>query len=201
MRAFTCHTGIVVPLARVNIDTDQIIPKQFLKRIERTGFGEFLFYDWRYGPDGAPNPDFELNTARFQGASIVLGGRNFGCGSSREHAVWALDDFGIRAIIAPSFADIFYANCLSNGLLPVVLSAEEVTDLIDRTRRREGYELTIDLERSLVEDDGGFSTSFPVAPFHRTRLLHGLDDIGLTLQREEDIEDYERRLECAPLQY
>jgi len=201
MRAFTCHTGIVVPLARVNIDTDQIIPKQFLKRIERTGFGKFLFYDWRYGPDGAPNPDFELNAARFQGASILLGGRNFGCGSSREHAVWALDDFGIRAIIAPSFADIFYANCLSNGLLPVVLSADEVTDLINRTRRREGYELTIDLERSLVEDDGGFSTLFHIAPFHRTRLLHGLDDIAVTLQREEDIGVYERRQESVLLHY
>jgi 3-isopropylmalate/(R)-2-methylmalate dehydratase small subunit len=194
MQPFTTHTGIAVPLDRLNVDTDQIIPKQFLKRIERTGFGEFLFYDWRYGPDGEPNPAFELNAPQYQGASILIAGRNFGCGSSREHAVWALHDYGIRAVIAPSFADIFYNNCFSNGLLPVKLSEEEVTELLERAKEREGYRLTVDLEACTVTDLDGFSASFGIDPFYRYRMLNGLDDIGLTLQYEDEIARYEERV-------
>ena len=193
MEAFTVHTGLAVPLDRANVDTDQIIPKQFLKRIERTGFGQFLFNDWRYRPDGELDPDFELNAPRYRGASILLARRNFGCGSSREHAVWALHDHGIRAIVAPSFADIFFNNCLSNGLLPVVLPEEEVSELFRRCAGVEGYRLTVDLERCLVLDEQGFSGRFSLDPFYRYRLLHGLDDIALTLQYEEAISAYERR--------
>lgn len=193
MQPFIRHTGLAAPLERLNVDTDQIIPKQFLKRIERTGFGQFLFYDWRFRSDGEPNADFELNAERYQGATILVTGRNFGCGSSREHAVWALHDYGIRAIIAPSFADIFFNNCLSNGLLPVVLPEEEVSELFRRCAGVEGYRLTVDLERCLVLDEQGFSGRFSLDPFYRYRLLHGLDDIALTLQYEEAISAYERR--------
>ena len=198
MNPFIRHAGLVAPLDRVNVDTDQIIPKQFLKRIERTGFGEFLFFDWRYQPDGQPDPAFELNAERYRGASILLAGRNFGCGSSREHAVWALADYGFHSILAPSFADIFYANALGNGLLPVVLPEDEIAQLFTRTTAREGVRrtplrLTVDLEACTVSDDQGFSTSFEIDPFHRYRLLHGLDDIGLTLQHEDAIAAYERR--------
>jgi 3-isopropylmalate/(R)-2-methylmalate dehydratase small subunit len=191
---FTSHTGDVAPLDRVNVDTDQIVPKQFLKRIERSGFGQFLFYDWRMLSDGQPNPRFELNADRYQGASILLTGRNFGCGSSREHAVWALHDYGFRAILAPSFADIFYNNCMSNGLLPVVLAEDEIGELFRRTEAQEGYCLTVDLERCTVEDESGFHASFQIDPYHRYRLLNGLDDIGLTLQHEEAITAYERSM-------
>jgi len=191
MRAFTRHTGTPVPLPRVNVDTDQIIPKQFLKRIERTGFGQYLFNDWRFRPDGTPDPDFELNAPRYTGADILLAGRNFGCGSSREHAVWALDDYGFRAVIAESFADIFYNNCLGNGLLPVTLPAPVMDELFTRAQR-DNYTLTVDLEREVVEDGDGFFAPFTLDPFHRYRLLDGLDDIAITLQHESEIAAYER---------
>jgi 3-isopropylmalate/(R)-2-methylmalate dehydratase small subunit len=193
MEPFTRHTGIVAPLPRLNVDTDQIIPKQFLKRIERTGFGEFLFCDWRYDEDRGLNPHFELNDERYQGATILVTGRNFGCGSSREHAVWALHDYGIRAIIAPSYADIFYTNCLSNGLLPVVLPEEDVETLMRRAQDGAPYRTTVDLEACRVEDAAGFSKGFEIAPFYRYRLLNGLDNVGLTLQHADAIDGYEAR--------
>jgi 3-isopropylmalate/(R)-2-methylmalate dehydratase small subunit len=188
MQRFTQHTGLVAPLDRANVDTDQIIPKQFLKRIERTGFGEFLFYDWRYLPDGQPNPSFVLNEQRYKGASILVADKNFGCGSSREHAPWALGEFGFRVIIAPSFADIFANNCFKNGMLPIALPVEEI---MARTQRHEGYELTVDLERQIVEDASGLSMPFVVGEFQRYCLLEGLDDIGLTLRHEDAIREYE----------
>ena len=191
MNQFHKHTGLVAPLARANVDTDQIIPKQFLKRIERTGFGEFLFYDWRYLPDGHPNPEFVLNEPRYQGASILVADKNFGCGSSREHAPWALGEFGFRAIIAPSFADIFANNCFKNGMLPIALTAEQVAEIMGRAQQQEGYQLTIDLERQTVEDDHGLSILFVVGEFQRYCLLEGLDDIGLTLCHEDAIRAYE----------
>ena len=191
MKPFTKHEGLVATLDRVNVDTDQIIPKQFLKRIERTGFGEFLFYDWRFLDNGAENPAFELNQPRASGASILLTRANFGCGSSREHAPWSLLDYGFRAIIAPSFADIFYNNCFKNGLLPVRLSEREVEELFQRAKSREGYNLTVDLERQTVTDDSGDEFHFEVDPFRRECMLKGLDDIGLTLQNEDDIRRYE----------
>jgi 3-isopropylmalate/(R)-2-methylmalate dehydratase small subunit len=193
MNKFTTHTGIIAPLDRANVDTDQIIPKQFLKRIERTGFGEFLFYDWRYQQDGEPNKDFSLNDPRYAGASILVTGKNFGCGSSREHAPWALADYGFRAVIAASFADIFANNCLKNGLLPVVLTEGEVATLILRANEVENYQATVDLERRLVTDAHGLSASFAIDDFHRHCLMEGLDDIGLTLQHESDITAYEAR--------
>jgi 3-isopropylmalate/(R)-2-methylmalate dehydratase small subunit len=193
MNPFRIHTGLVLPLDRANVDTDQIIPKQFLKRVERTGFGEFLFYDWRYLPDAQLNSDFVFNQPRYQGASILVAGKNFGCGSSREHAPWALADFGFRAIIAPSFADIFANNCLKNGLLPVVLLTEEVEKLLRRTQSIANYLLTVDLERGIVEDCEGFSASFTIDDFQRQCLLEGLDDIALTLQYENYISAYETR--------
>jgi len=191
MNQFRIHTGLVAPLDRASVDTDQIIPKQFLKRIERTGFGQFLFYDWRYHPNGELNPSFPLNEPRYQGASILLAGKNFGCGSSREHAPWALADYGFRAIIAPSFADIFANNCFKNGLLPVVLSDEQVAELVRRAHEIEQYQLTVDLEQRLVHDAGGFSAPFAIEDFQRHCLLEGLDDIGLTLQHEPEITAYE----------
>src|SRR5215510_11979347 len=191
MNPFTVHTGLVAPLDRANVDTDQIIPKQFLKRIERTGFGEFLFYDWRYSLDGQVNQSFVLNEPRYQGASILVAGKNFGCGSSREHAPWALAEYGFRVIIASSFADIFANNCFKNGMLPITLPAEQVTELMLRPQQNEGYELTVDLERQLIEDGSGLSIPFAVAEFQRYCLLEGLDDIGLTLRHEEAINAYE----------
>ena len=187
MRAFTKHTGLVAPLDRANVDTDQIIPKQFLKRIERTGFGEFLFYDWRYLPDGQPNPSFVLNEPRYKGASILVADKNFGCGSSREHAPWALGEFGFRVIIAPSFADIFANNCFKNGMLPIELKPEQVQAIMRRAQQQEGYELTVDLERQTIDD----SILFTVNQFQRYCLLEGLDDIGLTLRHEDAIREYE----------
>jgi 3-isopropylmalate/(R)-2-methylmalate dehydratase small subunit len=178
---------------RVNVDTDQIIPKQFLKRIERTGYGEFCFFDWRFGPNGEINAEFELNAPKYQGAQILIAGRNFGSGSSREHAPWALGEYGFRALIAPSFADIFNNNCLQNGILTVVLPEEAVNTLMRRAKDSEGgYTITVDLERCLVEDDHGFSMTFDVDPFKRHRLLNGLDDIGLTLRHEAEIESFEQ---------
>ena len=191
MIAFERLTGIVAPLDRVNVDTDQIIPKQFLKRIERTGFGQFLFYDWRYLPDGQLNPAFVLNEPRYQGASILVADKNFGCGSSREHAPWALGEFGFRVIIAPSFADIFANNCFKNGMLPVALPVELVHEIMSRAQQREGYELTVDLERQTIEDSSGLSILFVVGEFQRYCLLEGLDDIGLTLRHEDLIRAYE----------
>jgi 3-isopropylmalate/(R)-2-methylmalate dehydratase small subunit len=193
MNAFRRHTGLVAPLDRANVDTDQIIPKQFLKRIERTGFGEFLFYDWRYLPDGRPDPSFVLNQPRYEGASILVAGKNFGCGSSREHAPWALGEFGFRVIIAPSFADIFANNCFKNGMLPITLPAGEVEEIMDRARTSEAYGLSVDLERQSVSDASGLSIPFVIGEFQRYCLLEGLDDIGLTLRHEELIENYERK--------
>jgi 3-isopropylmalate/(R)-2-methylmalate dehydratase small subunit len=193
MKPFTKHTGLVGTLDRVNVDTDQIIPKQFLKRIERTGFEDALFFDWRFNADGSPNAEFELNQPRFRGASILLTRANFGCGSSREHAPWALNDYGFRAVIAPSFADIFYNNCFKNGLLPIRLSEEQVEELFQRARAKEGYRITVDLERQTVSDDAGLEIKFEVDPFRRECLLKGLDDIGLTLQHADAINAYEAR--------
>jgi 3-isopropylmalate/(R)-2-methylmalate dehydratase small subunit len=193
MHPFRIHKGRVAPLCRANIDTDQIIPKQFLKRIERTGFGEFLFYDWR-SKQGVPDPSFALNQPRYAGASIVVAGKNFGCGSSREHAVWALADFGFRAVIAPSFADIFANNCVKNGVLAVVLAEDEISEIARRAAQLPSYELTIDLEQCKVQDEHGFLAEFSVDEFSRQCLLQGLDDIGLTLQHEAEIAAYEARL-------
>jgi 3-isopropylmalate/(R)-2-methylmalate dehydratase small subunit len=184
MKAFTVVEGKVAPLDRCNVDTDQIIPKQFLKRIERTGFGEFLFFDWRRNADGTLNESFVLNDDRYKGASILVAGANFGCGSSREHAPWALADFGFRAIIASSFADIFSNNCTKNGMLPVVLSEAEVDEILKRASNSPGYELTIDLVEREVRDSDGFRASFEIGDFQRNCLLEGLDDIGLTLKYE-----------------
>ena len=193
MEAFVRHTGLVAALDRVNVDTDQIIPKQFLKGIERTGYGPALFYDWRYSSDGAPDPRFELNSPAAQGATILVTGPNFGCGSSREHAVWALADYGFRALIAPSFADIFTSNCYRNGLLPVRLQASQVDAMI---RSTEGgiHEIVIDLERQMVSDDRGFSARFVADAYGRELLLRGLDEIGRTLLEENSIVAYERRM-------
>ena len=192
MKPFGVHTGRVAPLDRVNVDTDQIIPKQFLKRIERTGFGQFLFYDWRFSAEGKKNADFVLDEPRYAGASILVAGRNFGCGSSREHAVWALADFGFRAVISSSFADIFANNSTKNGFLTVPLKEDEVAELLRRSREIKDYELTVDLERCEVRDDAGFLAKFPVDEFVRHCLLNGFDDIGLTLQHEAEISSYEQ---------
>jgi 3-isopropylmalate/(R)-2-methylmalate dehydratase small subunit len=192
MKPFTTHTGRVVTMDRANVDTDQIIPKQFLKRIERTGFGEFLFWDWARDASGTLNPDFELNRPAAKGASVLVTRRNFGCGSSREHAPWALEDWGFRVLIAPSFADIFYNNCFKNGMLPIVLSDEQVDDLFNRASARPGYKLTADLNSCTLTDDQGLSIPFEVESFRRNCLLNGLDDIGLTLEHEPKITAYER---------
>jgi 3-isopropylmalate/(R)-2-methylmalate dehydratase small subunit len=193
MQPFVWHTGRVAPLQRANVDTDQIIPKQFLKRIERSGFGAFLFYDWRYRSDGTPNLNFELNQQDAAGATILLAGANFGCGSSREHAPWALADYGFRAIIAPSFADIFYANCCQNGLLPVALSDDEVSELFRRRAANRNCELTIDLDKRSVRDELGFRATFHIDEYRRQMLLQGLDEIGRTLLKEPVIAAFERR--------
>ena len=192
MKAFRQHTGLVAPLDRANVDTDQIIPKQFLKRIERTGFGQFLFNDWRYNADGSLNSAFVLNEPRYEGASILVADKNFVCGSSREHAPWALGEYGFRAIIAPSFADIFANNCFKNGMLPIVLNDDAVRGIMRRAQQ-ENYLLTIDLERQTIEDSDRLSISFTVGEFQRYCLLEGLDDIGLTLRHEDLIEAYESR--------
>src|SRR6185503_481260 len=174
MQPFTIHTGQVAVLNRANVDTDQIIPKQFLKRVERTGFGQFLFYDWRFLPNGDPNAEFELNNRRYDGASVLIAGKNFGCGSSREHAPWALADYGFRAVIAPSFADIFANNCMKNGMLPVVLDETLVGELITRATEIDGYQLSIDLREKTVSDETGFLAQFQVGDFQRDCLLEGL---------------------------
>jgi 3-isopropylmalate/(R)-2-methylmalate dehydratase small subunit len=192
MQPFTQHTGLLVPLDRSNVDTDQIIPKQFLKRIERTGFGQFLFFDWRFLNDGSDNPEFVLNRPEYAGASILLTRRNFGCGSSREHAPWALEDYGFRAIIAPSFADIFYNNCFKNGLLPIKLDEAAVEDLFARVAAHSGYRLTVDLQDLTITDEFGLTLPFEVDAFRRHCLLNGLDDIGLTLEHEPKIAAFEQ---------
>jgi 3-isopropylmalate/(R)-2-methylmalate dehydratase small subunit len=193
MQPFTKHTGLVAILDRVNVDTDQMVPKQFLKALTREGFGRTLFYDWRYLDDGkTPNPDFVLNQPRYQGASILVARANFGCGSSREHAPWALLDYGFRALVAPSYADIFYNNCFKNGILPVTLSDPQVDDLFRRTEARDGYQLTVDLVSNTISDDSGLAIDFKVDPFRRECLLNGWDDIGLSLRFEERIAAYEK---------
>jgi 3-isopropylmalate/(R)-2-methylmalate dehydratase small subunit len=194
VKAFTTHTGLVAALNRANVDTDQIIPKQFLKRVERTGFGPAAFFDWRYRPDGSLDPAFELNAPRVAGASVLLAGANFGCGSSREHAPWALAEYGFRAIIAESFADIFYGNSLQNGLLPVRLTVPEVAELFRREAASpEGYRLTVDLEQREVRDGQGFRASFEIDDYRRDGLLQGLDAIGRTLLHEAGITAFEDR--------
>ncbi len=193
MQPFRRHTGLVAPLDRANVDTDQIIPKQFLKRIERTGFGQFAFYDWRFNPDGSPNAEFVLNHPRYKAATILVAGKNFGCGSSREHAPWALADYGFKAVIAPSFADIFHNNSLKNGLLLVKMSETEVAELLTRATEHMGYQLTVDLEQCRVTDSIGFVAPFEMDAFRRRCLLEGLDDIGLTMRFEKQISEYERQ--------
>ena len=192
MEPFSTMAGVVMPMNRVNVDTDQIIPKQFLKRVERTGFGEFLFFDWRYNDDGTPKPDFVLNQPGYKDAEIIVAGRNFGSGSSREHAPWALGQFGFKVVIAPSFADIFHSNCFQNGLLPIVLPEETVQQIIENAERDPGYRLHVDLEAERVwDDDEQVVAEFRVEPFRRHCLLNGLDDIGLTLERDDDIAAFE----------
>ena len=198
MEPFTKITGIVAPLDRVNVDTDQIIPAKYLKRIERTGFGPFLFAAWRYLPDGTPNPDFELNAPAYQGATILVTRRNFGSGSSREHAPWALMNYGFRAIIAPSFAEIFHKNCFENGIPPVHLPEEQVSLLMAKAKDKPGYQMTVDLEASELRDNEGLRIPFvihndpQVHKFHRYTLLNGLDEINLTLEHEDKITAYEK---------
>jgi 3-isopropylmalate/(R)-2-methylmalate dehydratase small subunit len=193
LEPFVRHTGLVAPLDRANVDTDQIIPKQFLKRVERTGFGEFLFFDWRYHEDGSVCPGFELNGPGYSGASILVARKNFGSGSSREHAPWALMDYGFRAILAPSFADIFFNNCLKNGLLPVRLPEETIDVILTMARAQPGYRITVDLEARRVTDGAGVDAAFEIDEFRRHCLLNGLDDIGLTEQHESAIGAYEDR--------
>jgi len=197
MRAFTKHAGLVALMDRSNVDTDQIIPKQFLKRIERTGFGQFLFYDWRFRDDGSDNPDFELNRPEYTGASVLVVRRNFGCGSSREHAPWALDDYGFRVLIAPSFADIFFSNCFKNGVLPITLDEATVDDLFARAAAHDGYRMTVDLEACRISDEHGLALPFQVDAFRRHCLLNGLDDVALTLEHEEKITAYEQARRIA----
>tara|TARA_Y100000588_G_scaffold383342_1_gene472492 strand:+ start:222 stop:836 length:615 start_codon:yes stop_codon:yes gene_type:complete len=193
MEAFSSLNSGVAPLNRVNVDTDQIIPKQFLKRVERTGFGQFLFNDWRFDEQGNERPDFILNQSGYRDASILVSGRNFGCGSSREHAPWALQDFGIKVIIAPSFADIFHNNCFQNGVLPVVLPEDVVQEIIRNSEDDPDYRITVDLEAQRVWDENEeIVAEFNVESFRRHCLLNGLDDIGLTLEDEDDIASYER---------
>jgi 3-isopropylmalate/(R)-2-methylmalate dehydratase small subunit len=192
MQAFTKHKGLVAPLDRVNVDTDQMVPKQFLKALTREGFGRTLFYDWRYLPGEKPNPEFVLNYPRYQGASILVARANFGCGSSREHAPWALLDYGFRALLAPSYADIFYNNCFKNGILPVTLSDSQIDEIFRRTATDVGYELIVDLEEQSVSDECGLRLSCTVDPFRRECLLNGWDDIGLTLRHEDRITAYEK---------
>jgi 3-isopropylmalate/(R)-2-methylmalate dehydratase small subunit len=199
MEAFTKVDGVVAPLDRVDVDTDQIIPARYLKRIERTGFDEGLFHEWRYREDGSANPEFVLNQAPYKDATILVSGRNFGCGSSREHAPWALMQYGFRAVIAPSFGDIFRNNSYQNGLLPVVLPEAQVREILDRALNEPGLRLTIDLESQTISDQRDAIASFEIDPFIKYRLLNGLDDIGLTLQHEADISSYEgKRLPFLP---
>jgi 3-isopropylmalate/(R)-2-methylmalate dehydratase small subunit len=190
MEPLRTHKGLVCPLNRTNIDTDQIIPKQFLKRIERSGFGQFLFYHWRFDDNGNPRPDFPLNDAQYKGASILVAGENFGCGSSREHAPWAIQDYGFKIVIAPSFADIFKNNCVKNGILPVQVGEEQAQMLMNKAVSA-GYQLTVDLEAQRVYDCEGFEVEFEIAPYPKEMLLNGWDEIGVTLSYEDKIKEYE----------
>jgi 3-isopropylmalate/(R)-2-methylmalate dehydratase small subunit len=192
MKPFTTHTGLVLPLDRVNVDTDQMVPKQFLKALTREGFGRTLFYDWRYLPGEKPNPEFILNWPQYKGASILLTRANFGCGSSREHAPWAIGDYGFRALIGPSFADIFYNNCFKNGILPAVLKPHEVDELFRRAESEKGYKLTADLPNQTISDSYGLVYKFEIAPSRKEVLLKGLDDIGTSLQHAAAIDAYEK---------
>jgi 3-isopropylmalate/(R)-2-methylmalate dehydratase small subunit len=192
MQPFSEHTGVVAPMDRVNVDTDQMVPKQFLKRLTREGYGRVLFYDWRYLPDETPNPEFVLNQPQYQGATILIARRNFGCGSSREHAAWAASDYGFRAIIGPSFADIFFNNCARNGILAVVLPEEQVDELFRRTQAGAGYRLHIDLPNQVIRDDAGLELPFEIDGFRKEALLKGLDEIGLTLEHAGEISAYEQ---------
>ena len=192
MHAFTKHTGIAMPMDRVNVDTDQITPKQFIKWITREGYGRVLFYDWRYLPGEKPNPDFVLNFPRYKGASVMLARANFGCGSSREHAPWAIADYGFRAIIAPSYADIFYNNCFQNGILPVILPEAQIEELFRKTESTPGYQLTVDLPEQTVTDSTGLRFPFEVNAFRKHSLLEGLDEIGQTLKHTDAIDAYEK---------
>jgi 3-isopropylmalate/(R)-2-methylmalate dehydratase small subunit len=194
MEPFKEFTGIVMPLDQVNVDTDQIIPKQFLKLIERTGYGQHLFHDWRYHPDGSPNVEFILNQVQYKAAKILLTRANFGCGSSREHAAWALKDYGFRVIIAPSYADIFYNNCFKNGLLPIALDDATITQLFREVTQQEGYSLNVDLENQRIRKLNGEKLHFEIELFRKQCLLEGLDDISLTLQHEEKIRSHEQGL-------
>jgi 3-isopropylmalate/(R)-2-methylmalate dehydratase small subunit len=197
MEPFVELNGLVAPVDRVNVDTDAIIPKQFLKRIERSGFGQFLFFEWRWDEQGNVIPEFNLNKPRYQGASVLLSRANFGCGSSREHAPWAILDYGFRCVIAPSFADIFYNNCFKNGILPIKLSEEQVDDLFNRTNAKEGYTLNVDLENKVITDGSGLNIPFELDEHRRQFLLQGLDDIGLTLKHESAITAYEAKRAAA----
>jgi len=197
MEPFKTLTSLAAPLDRTNVDTDQIIPKQFLKRIERTGYGEFLFFDWRRTPAGDPDPSFVLNEPRYQGAQILIAGKNFGCGSSREHAAWALSDFGFRVVIAPTFADIFFSNAGKNGIVLARLSEEQVEELLKNASTIPGYQLTVSLEQQTVMDDRGFKASFEIDPFRKYCLLEGLDDIGLTLRHAAALDSYETQHDHA----
>ncbi|MGO4544903.1 3-isopropylmalate dehydratase small subunit [Paenibacillus sp. 2TAB23] len=193
MEPFKQLTGIVAPVDRVNVDTDAIIPKQFLKRIERSGFGQFLFFEWRFHESGEVNAEFEPNKPRYEGASVLVSRANFGCGSSREHAPWAILDYGYKVIIAPSYADIFYNNCFKNGILPIKLSEEQVEEIFQRTAKHVGYTLKVDLENKQLSDDHGLTIDFDLDEHRRQFLLQGLDDIGLTLQHEDKITAYEQK--------
>jgi 3-isopropylmalate/(R)-2-methylmalate dehydratase small subunit len=192
MQPFIIHTGLVQPIDKVNVDTDQMVPKQFLKALTRQGFGKKLFYDWRYLAGEKPNPDFVLNFPRYKGASVLLARANFGCGSSREHAPWAIGDYGFRAIIAPSYADIFYNNCFKNGILPAELTEAQIEELFQRTEKEEGYSLTVDLRSQTVKDNRGLVYKFEIAPSRKEVLLKGLDDIGTTMLHANTIDTYEK---------
>jgi len=193
MKPFTTHAGSVLPLDRVNVDTDQMVPKQFLKALTREGFGRILFYDWRYfNPGERPNPDFVMNVPRYKGASVLLARANFGCGSSREHAPWGVKDYGFRVILAPSYADIFYNNCFKNGILPATLTEAEIEELFQRTEKEEGYSLTIDLPNQAISDKHGLKYKFDIVPSRKEVLIKGLDDIGTSLQHGHKIDTYEK---------
>jgi 3-isopropylmalate/(R)-2-methylmalate dehydratase small subunit len=201
MEPFIKHTGLVAPMDRVNVDTDQMVPKQFLKLQTREGYGRVLFYDWRYLPGEQPNPEFPLNFPRYRGATILLARANFGCGSSREHAPWAIHDYGFRVVIAPSYADIFYNNSFKNGILLVTLSDAQVDDLFERLERQEGYRLTADLEKQIITDESGLKIPFEIDPFRKNSLLKGLDDIGLTLEHEAYITTFEKAHPVSAVMY
>ena len=201
MQPFTTHSGLVMPLDRVNVDTDQMVPKQFLKALTREGFGRILFYDWRYFPGEKPNPDFVLNFPRYKGASVLLTRANFGCGSSREHAPWGVKDYGFRTIIAPSYADIFYNNCFKNGILPAILTEAEIEELFQRTEKEEGYSLSIDLPNQTISDNHGVVFKFEIAPARKEVLLKGLDDIGQTMQHADAIDHYEEAHHATATMY